>query len=129
MMKRIAVCAMFFCYVHLQAMEQKDHAQHIEKYLEQVLQENNILAHAVAQSDERNSFKRWTRLMRNVGKLETAIECNLIKDKEAEKNIAKGINEINTALQFHLETEKKKGILKASLLVLSELAKNEQEKN
>jgi hypothetical protein len=103
-MKKVLTLILFFWVTNFYAMEEE-----IEGYVSNIIQQSCNTIQAI--SNKQGSFEDWVGLMRNAGKLEACLDCNLIQDKDVAKEVAAGLNEIDTAWQTHLKTTKKEKVI------------------
>jgi hypothetical protein len=120
MLKIVAITLMLGC-LHLCGME--DQTQ-IETDIEIRLQQTNDLADLIA-SSKNSSPEQWLTLIKNCGKLEAALEYNLIKDEAAKVCIRRGIEDLDSAFKTHLKIQQKEAAL-VPILAFAEVLEKAQ---
>lgn len=127
MKKIVFATALLFASWSLRAMEQTNNAEQIEATVASLFVQTNQQALSLVQS-KNNPPEEWGALLKNAGKLEAALQFNLIKDEKAKENIRKGLDDIDAAFGFYVKRQQKMGALKTVQEITEVLAKHEEEK-
>lgn len=126
MQKIVFATALLFACSNLHAMEQPNHTEQIEAALAGIFAQANQQALSLTQRKD-NPPEEWGALLKNAGKLEAALQFNLIADEKAKENIRKGLGEIDAAFEFYVKAQQKMGVLKTALGIAEVLAKHQEE--